>query len=391
MYLFPLNKFDPAEHQSQQFFLSYEFTHEAILQRDINLVGTLNLRPEHVRNLCQFWRYAFRLMVFSPGKIFGALDEVIITRWFAFVKDPMQRCSGFWRHAFPIGIWLIIWQFTLGLQSRIYARVEDYPIVLALLSALFECLTINKNTQNDQFIPTGLVATIQAPLPPELVRVYTKMFEYLEMCAIIVARVTQAIPSLDRARGILRGWPGMIFIWRAIDAAIGSYPPPGQSNPPMRLLPAYEYFESKVIAVWTIAAEITDGAFGRKQTTPTQLRELAKMRERCHAVKVAQRFASVTNSLQDALKESCFTGDSAAIPLDIGQLKDWATPSIKSITENLLPALQSTEKIEIDVKVQNASFPLLVFEVSESKRSPGQRDGVFSFCAEHDDDDSDDK
>jgi hypothetical protein len=324
-------------------------------------------------------------MVWSPGKVFETFDEVIIPRWLAFIKDPMQRCPGFWHHAFPIGIWLIIWQFAVGIQARIYARMEDYPILLALLSALFECLTIMKNTSAEA-IPLGLVPMIQESLPPELLQIYIHMFHYLEMCALLVARVTQKIPTRDRARGIIRGWPGMILLHKAIEAIEWHCRPlpMGKSHTePIRLLPTYEYFESKVLAVWSIAADITDGSF-RPQSKKTHNRELAKMYERCQNESVEQRITSITDAFRRQLDECKEEGDLQGIPIDVAQLSKWAKTSIDSIGF-MVKSLQSPEKKEIELEVQNTSFPLLVFsDVGERKKESAEFDGVVALCDEPD-------
>lgn len=134
---FPVNNYEAKSAQSH--FLSYAIKYDEVVQWDIDHVRKANskLLVGHICNLCSYWRCAFWLMIFTPGKIFDSLDEVVIPRWFMFIREPMEECNGFFCHAFPITINLQIYQIALGIRSEVYNTPTNWAIVMSVLSA--EC------------------------------------------------------------------------------------------------------------------------------------------------------------------------------------------------------------------------------------------------------------
>jgi hypothetical protein len=256
MFLFPLNNSDTAAPVS--YFLSYNFKMRDIVLGDIERVrhiGT-SLFEDHLTNLCIFWRYAMRLIVFTPSKAFDLLDEVVIRRWFAFVKDPVGRCAGFCHHAFPLTVSLFVWQISLGFVSNVYHTSSPISIAAEVLNGLYECLCVCENMA-DTRVPQGLTRRVQGALQREVATLWRGMADYLMYCAIAVQRCARL--TLAWRPGVVRRWPGMLLL-RCSECG---------------LLPDGQYFVGRVMASTEIAGgmrngrmpdrEVAEAAFGRME------------------------------------------------------------------------------------------------------------------------------
>jgi hypothetical protein len=393
MFHFPLNRFDNRDAQSQNVFLSFEWIYDHVVQSDIWSIQPQHLTSDHLRNLCSYWRYAFRLMIFSPGKVFDALDEVIIQRWFAFIKDPLAKCDNFFRHAYPITIWFLIFQFSLGIKAGVFGHSEDYVIALTILSSLFECLAVCEVTPPDM-VPAGLLPIIQGTLPPHLINFYTATSRYLEVCAILIGMLTRAnsfVPMLDKAPNI--GSRGMSLLRTSISRATGVQIPvtdPGSTrkSTTLILLPFFDYFEAKILAVSKVTEMIlSKGKFDEssaKEPKDIESRELKKCLDRGAKNPIRVRWQEVGAEIRSVIEAPGFKvvndRDKEGLPVNPDRVLEVLNESIQSI-ENFLPQqFEMPFKRSLKVEIPNVSIPLPTFVSRDSTEDVGLRtEGAISF------------
>jgi hypothetical protein len=78
-------------------------------------------------------------MIVSPGNVFDALDDVIVKRWFEFIKDPMLRRAFFLRHKLRIdSSGVIVTSTSMGLDwANAFGMIEGKcSPILRVMSSL---------------------------------------------------------------------------------------------------------------------------------------------------------------------------------------------------------------------------------------------------------------
>jgi hypothetical protein len=340
MFLFPLNNFDIATPIS--YFLSYDFKMRDVVLRDIDRVRQVgsSLLEDHVTNLCTFWRYAMRLIVFTPGKAFDSLDEVVIRRWFAFVKDPTARCTGFCRHAFPLTVWLFVWQISLGFVSNVYHTSSDFAIAAAVLSGLFECLCVCENMAGT-IIPQGLSRSVQGPLQREVAALWRGMADYLMYCAVAVQRCAQL--TLAWRPGVVRRWPGMLLLGC------------GERG----LLPDVQFFIGKVMASADIASGMMNGRMPDGEFVEVARAAVGRMEEALDGA--AFRVGQSKRVRAEAIREVMSVDRDVAK----GLLRESAA-SLVEVWRASHPEPSVDRYVEVNVVIRNVSFPVPVFRAVEA-------------------------
>jgi hypothetical protein len=190
MMWFPLNHYAPK--QVKSYLISYDFPFDLIVTAEIDVVrGSGQLFEDQITNMVSFWRYGYRLMVFSPAKVADSLDEVILTRWLVFIKEPLARCTGFHKHAYPQTITMLIYYVSLGIISETAVSMMEILFSIEALSGLFDCLAVGDEQTN---VITGIPEWMAGATDKATRVFYHAMGLYLEHCAVILRIVALREP-----------------------------------------------------------------------------------------------------------------------------------------------------------------------------------------------------
>lgn len=381
MFLFPLNNFESQ--QAEAFFLSYEFKYEDVVQWDVDRTRQVGskLLVDHVKNLCSFWRYAFRLMVFSPGKVFDSFDEVVVLRWFAFVKDPTVRCAGFVRHAFPITVQLLMWQVGFGIVCRVFDTPVHCAVATATLGALYECLAVAENSRD---VRAPLSIHVQTALQQEVMGLYRGLADYLTCCSVALQRCSQLVVNT----AAVRAWPTWQLLNRAVREATGILGFGSSAADQVRLLPSADYFMQKATATSELTFSLQDGRWpdpGRGSKYCTQFLESVRARDFVENVTrvvteiegclngAAFRAAAMRGLSEDVVKQG--------LMLDKDKCKGMLRKSFKTLIavwEKAEPGGRAPKCVQIETMIEDVAFPMPVFrEVDRPALSLDQLRRVF--------------
>jgi hypothetical protein len=237
MLWFPLNNYTPERAQSH--LLCYDFAFDAMIVWDIDTVRDpkSNLFEDQVNNLCSYWRYAYRLMVFTPGKVADSLDEVIITRWFAFIKDPLVKVGGFIKYAYPQTVIMLIYYIALSVIAEISKCPRDVAFSIETLAGLMECLAVINPTPEFVGLPP---AWVSPPMDDKSLSFYRALATYLEHAAILIAHAGDIRNGTRDYHW--QNWCGIRLMERAMAESV----PIPNSQPTVHAMPPIELFKAKL-------------------------------------------------------------------------------------------------------------------------------------------------
>jgi hypothetical protein len=348
-------------------------------------------------------------MIFTPGKVFDSLDEVVITRWFAFIRDPMAKCERFHCHAFPITIDLLIYQFSLGIVSEVYKSMEDRAICLSVLSGLYECLAVCENTaeadrtlrdgdgilRDEDRIPQGLHKQVYQSQLPQIIDLYRGLADYLECCVVVIHQAARLL--LQRQEGVIRRGPGISLIRRSFAEALkASWTDGRRMN--ICLLPPVDYFITKVKAIAEFASKMTEGIIPEPAKTRPKPGTLEFAINLC--VQAAHKRCPDSRSFLDYLRATREHIDKTlgapafqaaqtkgipaetmkeALSVDVGVARDLLRRSYESLVKvwRAKDAARPGEEVSFKVEIELVTFPVPMLTIGEEFRIP-PRDKIDS-------------